>query len=96
MIEQKSESMIDEIKKRTETKITCQKLEEDIKMNRQRINYLQKLIQATKEKRDKTLKYTRKLSAMNDAREQRLPLFIDKVSKIRQYTNKYFEGKLEE
>ena len=90
VIEKKTEGMVNEIKSRTETRIKRQKLEEDIKMNRQRINYLQKLIQATKEKRDRTLKHTRKLSAMNDAREQRLPLFVDKVSKIRQYTNKYF------
>ena len=90
VIEKKTEGMVNEIKARTETRIKRKKLEEDIRMNRQRINYLQKLIQATKEKRDRTLKHTRKLSAMNDAREQRLPLFVDKVSKIRQYTNKYF------
>ena len=90
VIEKKTEGMVNEIKAQTATRIKRQKLEEDIKMNRQRINYLQKLIQATKEKRDRTLKHTRKLSAMNDAREQRLPLFVDKVSKIRQYTNKYF------
>ena len=90
VIEKKTESMINDIKNRTETRVKCQKLEEDIRMNRQRINYLQKLIQATKDKKDKTTKHTRKLGAMNDAREQRLPLFIDKVSKIRQYTKKYF------
>ena len=50
---------------------------------------MQKLIQATKEKNDKALRNGKKLAAMNDIREQRLPSFIDKASKIRQYTVKY-------
>lgn len=89
VIEKKKQDMINEIKKKTDKKLKCQELEEDIRMSRQRINYLQKIIQSTKDKRDRTQKHAKKLEAMNDTREQRLPIFIDKASKIRQYTNKY-------
>ena len=89
VIEKKVKHMINDINKKTSNRIKCQQLAEDVRMCRQRINYLQKLVQATKEKNERTQKNAKKLGAMNDTREQRLPLFIDKASKIRQYTNKY-------
>ena len=89
VIEGKTKVMVTEIKKKTSSKVHHQQLEEDIKMCRQRNKYLQILIQGTREKKDKTQKHAKKLGAMNETREQRLPLFIDKVSKICQYTSKY-------
>ena len=89
LIEEKTKKMITDIEKKTSARLKSQELAENIKLCRQRINYMQKLIQATKEKNDKALRNGKKLAAMNDIREQRLPSFIDKASKIRQYTVKY-------
>ena len=69
VIEKKKQNLIEEIKKKTEKRLKCQELEENIKMSRQRINYLQKLIQSTKDKRDRTQKHSKKLEAMNGTRE---------------------------
>ena len=89
VIKRRTEYMVSEIKRKTSTKVNCQMLGEDIKMCGQRIKYLQILIQKTREKKEKAQKHARKLEALNRAREQRLPLFIDKASKICQYTHKY-------
>ena len=89
LIEEKTKKMITDIEKKTSARLKSQELAENIKLCRQRINYMQILSPATKEKNDTALRNGKKLAAMNDIREQRLPSFIDKASKIRQYTVKY-------
>ena len=88
-IQRKTDVVIAVIQSKTAQKSKCQQLEEDIRMCQQRIRYLRHLVEGTRDKKDKTQEAARKHQLMNEKREQRLPLFIDKVGKICRYTSQY-------
>lgn len=66
-------------------------LNEQIKSMSQRVKHLKYLVESKKTKLDKTDENKTKLSVVNLKRRQRLPLFMDKVRKIRDVHQKSIE-----
>lgn len=71
------------IEQKTETKWHRHRLKEDIKLARNKIKYFRHVIKQNIERRSQSLAILGKLKSSNNKRQQRLPEFADKASRMR-------------
>ena len=84
-----NKQLLEAIKSKTEVRFQRAKCKEDIMLIKQRIRYLKRLVGDCQDSSNLAKDSSMKLASVNERRKVRLPLFVDKVSKISRCVAQY-------